>query len=428
MLSVVIEIIPTTNQFKGYKHHRQPKTKRITTLKNKYVYPFLMSDADWFHDRVIYHIFVDRFAGFSNTENWNQPVFLGGTIRGIIEKLPYLIDLGVTTLWVSPFYQTSAYHGYHITDFYEVDPHFGTKDDIKELLQEAHAKDLRIIADFVPNHCSAHHPFFKHAQNDKNSHYRDWFYFTRWPDQYLCFLSIKELPKLNLENPPTRDHIVQAATYWLSLGFDGFRLDHVIGPSHTFWKHFKKEIKDQYPHAVLIGEAWMMGIKKQELRTIHLRNKYIKWLLGAASDTLFKDYIGELDGVLDFKAQRLIKQHVTGPKPSEKKLRKQLKNHYKQFPKDFFLPTFLDNHDMDRFLFSCGNDKQKLKTAASIQCSLPQPAIIYYGTEIGMTQTTSQWTIPSNGDLQARQPMNWETQDKDLYMFYKKLIQKKNKK
>jgi glycosidase len=83
---------------------------------------------------------------------------------------------------------------------------------------------------------------------------------------------------------------------------------------------------------------------------------------------------------------------------------------------------------MDRFLFQIGNDKEKLKAAASIQFSLPQPAIIYYGTETGMTQTTSLWSFPSNGDLQARQPMNWETPDKELYNFYKKLIQKKNNK
>jgi len=392
------------------------------------MHPFLMNGVDGVKNSVIYHIFIDRFAGFHSTENWDKPVFLGGTIRGIISKLPYLRDLGVTTLWISPFYKTSAYHGYHITDFYQVDPHFGTAEDIKDLIQASHEQNLRIIADFVPNHCSKEHPFFKEAQKDKNSPYKDWFYFTDWPDEYLCFLSVKEIPKLNLNNPLTRDHIVDAAKYWLNMGLDGFRLDHVIGPSHAFWRYFKQEIKDHYPNAVLIGEAWMMGIKQQELRTLQVRNKLFKWLSGAASDNLFKEYIGELDGVLDFKVRELIKKYVTDPKISEKMLEKQLKNHYACFPESFLLPTFLDNHDMDRFLFECGNDKEKLKAAASIQFSLPQPAIIYYGTEIGMTQTTSQWTIPSNGDLQARQPMNWNTQDQEILTFYKKLIQKKNKK
>lgn len=387
-----------------------------------------MSHLDWVNNSVIYQIFIDRFAGFPDMKKWDTPVFLGGTIRGIIDKLPYLTDLGVTALWVSPFYQTSAYHGYHITDFYQVDSHFGTLDDLKELIQESHARDLRIIADFVPNHCSMHHPFFQEAQKDADSDYRDWFSFTSWPDRYLSFLSVREIPKLNLENPPTQDHIVNAAKYWLSLGLDGFRLDHVIGPSHRFWRHFRHEIKDRYPHALLLGEAWMMGIKRRELRTLGIRKKFLKWLSGAASETLFKEYIGELDGVLDFKVQELLRRFVTDPNFSEKMLDRFLEKHYECFPSEYLLPVFLDNHDMDRFLFMCGNDTEKLKTAAVKQFSLPQPAIIYYGTERGMTQTMSQWSFPSNGDLQARQPMDWTHQDKDLYMFYKKLIQKKNKK
>ena len=384
-----------------------------------------MSGTEWLKTSVIYHIFIDRFAGFQSSEHWDQPIFLGGTIRGIIHKLPYLKDIGITTLWISPFYKTSAYHGYHITDFYQVDPHFGSLEDIKDLIHTSHEQNLHIIADFVPNHCSKEHPFFKEAQNNKNSQYKDWFYFTHWPSEYLCFLSVKELPKLNLNNPPTRDYIVNAAKYWLNMGLDGFRLDHIIGPSHTFWRHFKQEIKDNNPNVVLIGEAWMMGIRQKELRTLQVRNKFFKWLSGAASENLFKEYIGEFDGVLDFTVQELIKKHITNPKISTKKLEQQLKNHYAHFPEYFLLPTFLDNHDMDRFLFECKNDKEKLKRAAIIQFSLLQPAIIYYGTEIGMTQTKSHWTIPSNGDLQARQPMNWTNQDQDLFTFYKKLIKKK---
>jgi glycosidase len=387
-----------------------------------------MNGVDWFRNSILYHILIDRFAGFTFTENWEKPLFLGGTLRGIISKLPYLVDLGVTTLWISPFYQTSAYHGYHITDFYQVDPHFGTVADVEDLINAVHDHDLYIIADFVPNHCSTEHPFFQDAQANRGSQYYDWFYFTHWPQDYLRFLSIKEIPKLNLNNLDARDHIVKAAKYWLSLGFDGFRLDHVIGPSHLFWDYFRKEIKETFPNTVLIGEAWMMGIKRQELNTLQVRNKVFKWLSGAASDSLFLEYVGELDGVLDFKVQELIKKYVADPKISEEMLVQQITNHYEKFPEGYFLPTFLDNHDMDRFLFQCRNDKEKLKQAASIQFSLDQPAIIYYGTEVGMTQKQSLWTIPSYGDLQARQPMNWNNQDTELLKFYKTLIQKKKKK
>ena len=84
-----------------------------------------MDNLDWFRDSVIYHILIDRFAGFKSTFDWDKPIFLGGNIKGIIDKLHYLKDLGINTIWISPFYQTSSYHGYHITDFYNVDPHFG---------------------------------------------------------------------------------------------------------------------------------------------------------------------------------------------------------------------------------------------------------------------------------------------------------------
>ncbi len=386
-----------------------------------------MSGVSWFKNAIIYHIIIDRFAGFDSTDNWDKSTFLGGNIRGIIKKLPYLNDLGITTIWISPFYKTSAYHGYHITDFYQVDPHFGTLEDIKDIINAVHEHDMHIIADFVPNHCSRKHPFFKDAQTEKSSPYYDWFYFTKWPNDYLSFLNVKEIPKINLNNQQAREHIINAAKFWLSLGFDGFRLDHVIGPSHSFWKQFRKEIKDKYPNAVLIGEAWMMGIKRSELRTINIKNKFLKWLFGIASDNLLKEYIEELDGVLDFKVQELIKNYVTNPYSSKQTFNKNIKRHFAHFPDGYLLPNFLDNHDMDRFLFQCGNDKEKLKAAAQIQFSLDQPSIIYYGTETGMTQTKSMWNIPLHGDLQVRQPMNWKKQDAGLVGFYKKLIeQKKN--
>jgi cyclomaltodextrinase len=384
-----------------------------------------MDDAGWFRNSIIYQIFIDRFAGFQSTEHWEQPVFIGGNIQGIIDKLPYLADLGVNTLWISPFYQTSAYHGYHVTDFYQVDPHFGTVEDLIALIRAVHQNQMHILADFVPNHCSSQHPFFKDAQQNQSSQYKDWFTFTKWPDEYLCFLSVRELPKLNLENPATRDHIVNAAKHWLDLGFDGFRLDHVIGPSRAFWNYFVTEIKKEHPNAVLIGEAWMKGIRRQELRTLGITHSFFKWLAGAAPESLFKEYVGVLDGVLDFKVQEFIQRYITNPSISEERLIIELNHHYSSFPASYFLPTFLDNHDMDRFLFRCGNDLEKLKAAATIQFSLDQPAVIYYGTEVGMTQKQSLWTVPSNGDLLARQPMDWENQNNELRLFYKNLIHKK---
>ncbi len=381
-----------------------------------------MSEVSWLHNATIYHILIDRFAGFPSIDHSDEPVFIGGTLRGITEHLSYLEKLGVTAIWISPFYQTSAYHGYHITDFLSVDPHFGSKQDLRDLIDQIHKRGMKILADFVPNHCSRFHPFFIDAQKNSNSPYRQWFYFTKWPDEYLCFLSISDLPKLNLENPMVRQHIIDAALYWLSFGFDGFRLDHVIGPSHRFWKYFVSTVKKEYPQIVLIGEAWMQGIKFHELNTIHMDGKYWKWLRGNSSDTLLTSYVGVLDGVLDFRVQQLMKQYVSDASLSKNDLNVMLSNHFKKYPSSYVLPVFLDNHDMDRFMFSCKNNVELLKDAVKVLFSLERPIIIYYGTEIGMSQQKSIWSMTDHGDILARAPMQWDRVDTSIFSFYQDLI------
>jgi glycosidase len=387
-----------------------------------------MDGTDWFKNAIIYHILIDRFAGFKSPKSWEKPEFLGGTIQGIIESLSYLDELGINTIWISPFYKTSEYHGYHITDFYQVEPRFGTIKDIKKLIEVVHKKNMRIITDFVPNHCSNKHPYFKDAQQDKKSEYLRWFHFSKWPDEYRCFLSIKQLPKINLDYPNARKYIINNAKHWLSLGFDGYRLDHCIGLSHNFWLQFTNEIKKIFPNVVLIGEAWMKGVRFNELRTLNLRNKYIKWMFSKSSDAVLMDYIGELDGVLDFRFQELIYNYVAKGILSKKAFNYQLKRHYENYPVDYYLPTFLDNHDMNRFLFECNNYKEKLKQASEIQFSIAQPHIIYYGTEVGMSQKYSIYNFQVNGDIQVRQPMSWNKIDSNLQLFYKSLIEAKKKK
>ncbi len=385
-----------------------------------------MTPTDWFQKAIIYHVLIDRFAGLTSEERL-LPEFLGGNLPAVREKLPYLEDLGINTLWLSPFCKTSAYHGYHVTDFLSIEPRFGTLDDLRKLIECAHASGMRIIADFVPNHCSRKHPFFQEAQKDRQSRYGNWFLFHRWPDDYRCFLDVKELPKLNLDYPETRDHIVGAAKYWLSLGLDGFRLDHVIGPRHSFWKYFRTEIKGDYPAAILIGEAWLEGINWRHLKTLQINHKYLRWMFGVSQESVQREYYGELDGVLDFRFRSMVCAqiaHGRGTNPDEM-LHKNLKRRLIKYPPDYFLPAFLDNHDMNRFLYECQNDREKLKVAARLQFSLNQPPIIYYGTEVGMTHELPVGIDGMHSDLQARQPMIWNRQDEELFAFYKQLIRRK---
>lgn len=393
----------------------------------------MRNQKNWVNNAVIYQIVIDRFAGYDPTKDWKKPQFIGGNLTGIIDSLPYLKDLGVNAIWISPFYQTSAYHGYHITDFYKVDPHFGTKNDLKRLIDLIHQNDMCIIADFVPNHVSRFHPFFLDACTSKNSPYFNWFHFYKWPDDYLSFLSVKEIPKLNLNNNETKEYIINVAKYWLSFGLDGFRLDHVIGPSNSFWKKFSTEIKKSYPYSLLIGEAWMHGISWKELNTIQIPFKKLKWFRKQPLDRVLQNYVPLLDGVLDFTVQHYFQEYFCKENRSMNtmhKFKKNLTNHYLKFPPEFHLPIFLDNHDMDRFLFQCNNNTDQLKRAARVQFSLSQPIILYYGTEQRMIQTKSVWEIKNHGDLHVRMPMPWNNNNKDneLFYFYRNLIHKRLKK
>lgn len=394
-------------------------------------------DIDWLKNAVIYHILIDRFSRGKEKDilpiECKEPIFYGGNIKGIIERLDYLNELGINTVWLSPFNSTSAYHGYHVTDFFNVDPHFGDIETLKKLIQTFHKKRVKIIMDFVPNHVSSQHPYFLDAQKNKSSKYKNWFYFTKWPDKYLCFLSFYELAKLNLDYTPARDYIISAAKFWLNLGIDGFRLDHVIGPKHSFWQYFKKSIKKDFPNTVLIGEAWLECIKFKELNTINMRRKFFKLLLfklslGRLSDGLLKEYIDELDGVLDFRFQKLTRLFIAKKNFFRPLwlLKIKLKRHYNKFPKDYFLLSFLDNHDMNRFLYDNCQNKKRLKEAAQIQFKQKQPAVIYYGTEVGLTQQKSIKACVEDGDLETRGMMPWINQDVELLTFYKNLIKNKN--
>jgi cyclomaltodextrinase len=387
--------------------------------------------TSWFSKAIIYHIFVDRFAGYDPEKDWKKPVFMGGNLKGIISKADYIAALGINTVWLSPFGKTSAYHGYHVTDYFQADNRFGTRQDVQELLKTFHLKNIRIILDFVPNHCSMQHPFFQAAINDRSSKYRKWFYFNRWNNKYRTFLHFKELPKFNLENPEARGHLIDAARHWLSMGFDGFRLDHAVGPSHDFWKTFYAGIKTLKPEAVLIGEAWLEGVGFRHLRTLGIHRKYMRWLKGIHPQDIQLEYQHEFDGVLDFFFRHRITEFIAWKKNPElflNALRTSLKDHYNNFSANFYLPTFIDNHDMNRFLYDSGQSRAKLKMALAAQFNLPQPPIIYYGTETALSHDEPvRWDIPFS-DLQARKPMPWDKLDYEMIDFVKQQLDDRRKK
>jgi glycosidase len=379
---------------------------------------------EWFRKAVIYQILIDRFSGAKASSN--KPVFLGGNIKGITKRLDYLAGLGVNTIWLSPFWSTNEYHGYHILDYENVDTHFGSPDDLKHLINEAHAKSLRVITDFVPNHCSARHPFFLEASRNRNSRYYNWFYFKKWPDEYLCFLDVKDLAKLNLDNPDTRDYMIGVAKYWLSIGIDGYRIDHVIGPSHNFWKQFSKELKSSYPDCVLFGEAWGEGISRKYFNTINIKNKFLCRIFGVSQENIQKEYYGKLDGVLDFSLNKIITNAAAGGEgfTSGSEFRKKVTDHFSKYPEDYYLILFLDNHDMNRFLFYCNGNYNLLLEALEFILGTTYPVVIYYGTETGMINKIPVNVSSPYSDLSVRELFRWTRVKNGHYVKMKALLQK----
>ncbi|MDQ3870855.1 MAG: alpha-amylase family glycosyl hydrolase, partial [Chloroflexota bacterium] len=172
----------------------------------------------WLRNAVIYHVFVDRFAttGRRAFASPSTPSgFYGGTLRGVIERLDHIADLGASCIWLSPVFPSPSHHGYDATDYRAVEPRLGTQDDLRELVTTAHARGLRVILDYVANHVSSDHPAFRAAQADHEADEARWFTFTRWPDEYLSFFGVPDHPQVDSDDPGARAYLIDSARHWL---------------------------------------------------------------------------------------------------------------------------------------------------------------------------------------------------------------------
>ncbi|MDQ3045789.1 MAG: alpha-amylase family glycosyl hydrolase, partial [Chloroflexota bacterium] len=158
----------------------------------------------WVKDAVIYHVFIDRFSPEAGQPWRDQPSlndYWGGNLRGVIERLPYLANLGVNCLWLSPLFPSPSHHGYDASDLFMVEPRLGTEADLRELIDTAHAQGMRILLDFVANHISDQHPAFAAAAANRAAPTASWFTFKNWPDEYRSFFGVPTLPQLDLDHP-----------------------------------------------------------------------------------------------------------------------------------------------------------------------------------------------------------------------------------
>lgn len=362
----------------------------------------------WAENKVIYQVFPSRFASSRRVPEkiwYKSPIGfkddLHGDLRGVIDHLGHLRELGVDILYMTPIFRSDSCHKYDTIDYYQVEPSFGTKEDLKELVDKAHALGMRVILDGVFNHTGQ--DFFAFAdikRNRERSRYLDWYFIQSFPlrsnygekPTFKTFGYYGGMPKLNLRNPEVSRYVLDVALYWLrECGIDGWRLDVGDEISHHFWKQFRREIKAEFPEALIIGEVWhyaedfLLGDEWDTVMNYHFYQNILS--LAAKEEITVTEYAQEMD----FLKGRL---------------------HQKVLP---LLWNLVDSHDTPRILTQCGGDKAKMRLIAALQLLSPGMPMIYYGDEYAME---------GGADPDCRRGMLWnpERRDEEMFRWYARLI------
>jgi alpha-amylase len=361
--------------------------------------------ATWTRGATCYEVFVRSFH-----DSDGDGV---GDINGLIQRLDYINDgteasdrdLGARCIWLMPVAASPSYHGYDVTNYYRINPDYGTNDDFKRLVAEAHRRGIRVLIDMVLNHSSVEHPFFKDAALNPQSPYRDWYSWSpthpgikspwnaeiwhRSPsrDEFYYGLFWSGMPDLNLQNPAVMEEAGRIATFWLrEMGVDGFRLDAVkhfaeaeqgrqvqhVAATHGILRAYAAHLRSVAPEVYTVGEVWD-GVQ-----------------------AIMPYYPEQLDSYFQFEvADRIMNAVKTGAAAGLLEPSLQLQ---RALPANRYSP-FLRNHDQTRTLTELGGDLAKAKAAATILLTLPGLPFIYYGEELGMTA--------DKPDPRLRTPMHW---------------------
>lgn len=357
--------------------------------------------------QIVYQIMIDRFANdfksLKNDDNVIPPPFQGGNIKGIINRLDYIVDLGANSVLLSPFFKSNAYHGYHCTTARnEIEPHFGNEKDIQSFVELIKERKMTCGADFVPNHCHITNPIYV-------EHY-DWFEFPN--KAYKFYANIKDLPVLNLNHPEAREYMIKQALQLCEWGFNYIRIDHATGPSYSFLHELRMQVKRKYKNVRLIGEVVGEMDFKPLVCKRYTDNLKDKW---SEQEARQYEYVGILDGILDYEYYDIIKDALLHDMPfkNNKGLKRRVEKHFSRYPKDFELWLFLDNHDVDRILYYCKNI-DKVKDVLDFTYSWKRPVVIYYGTEQGMSNKTAIHQ-EAYDDESVRQCMDWNNIKKNVF-------------
>lgn len=383
---------------------------------------------------IYYEIFVRSFHD-SNGDGI-------GDINGITKKLDYLKDLGISGLWLTPIHPSPTYHKYDVLNYKEIDSEYGTLNDYKNLVNEAHKRNIKILLDFVVNHTSSEHPWFK-AACDNNPIFKDfyvwsdtaktngWYGNPKCPQNKYYAFFWERMPDLNFDNKAVRDEIINAGIFWVKeIGIDGFRLDaaqHVYDPNdvifnNKWWSEFRSAIKKQNPNAFIIGEVW----NKDSIVATYLKSSLdasFNFDLSVAINNVIKDT--NASGFIE----KLVKTHQL----------------YKSYNPNFVDAIFISNHDQDRYRSSFDNNIYKTKQAFALLMTLPGIPFLYYGEELGMLGKfpdeyrrepmlwnesglgNTTWEKPRYSSLKTVEPLSIQASDSSsIYSYYKNLIAIRN--
>jgi alpha-amylase len=348
----------------------------------------------WTRGAVCYEVFVRSFY-----DSDGDGV---GDLNGLIQKLDYIDSLGASCIWLMPVAASPSYHGYDVSDYYRVEPAYGTNDAFKRLMQEAHHRGIAVLVDMVLNHTSSEHPWFRAALRDTASPHRSWYRFSpaslgkgpwggeAWHkspvrDEYYYGVFWSGMPDPDYHTPAVREEMKRIATFWLrEMGVDGFRLDAVpylveegtclmgCAGTHAYLHEYAEHIDSVKPGAYTVGEAWgttdaMMPYYPDQL-TSYFAFELADSLLSAVRT-------GSATGLL---AGFLRLQDTLPP--------------YRWSP-------FLSNHDGTRTLTALKGDVARAEVAAILLLTLPGLPFVYYGEEIGM--------MGDKPDPRLRTPMQW---------------------
>ncbi|MBK7963953.1 MAG: alpha-amylase [Bacteroidetes bacterium] len=323
-----------------------------------------------------YSIFVRSFVDSNNDGI--------GDLKGIIQHLDYLAELGVEGIWLSPIHRAPSYHKYDMIDYYSIDPEYGSIADFKLLIQAAHQRKIKVMLDMVFNHCSEQHPWFLQALSSKKNKYRSYF---NWMDSQEmmkmnlsdwhvpekgpkdeCYYGLfwKGMPDWNFDHPELRKEMINIAQFWIQLGVDALRLDaamHIFPPGREndnviWWQEMRKALGDKI---FMVGEITQSPS--------YIQPYFKKGLSSAFNFDLAEKIIQAI----------LHEQHNCLGLWLAK-----VQHNFSKTDSNVCDSIFLSNHDQVRVASRWNGDVRKSKLAASILCSLPGEIFIYYGEELGM--------------------------------------------